>query len=597
MKALKEFTKNDACLFLKKHQYKYYLAASEFVKAFDLNENVFGKIKSLFQKKLTMARIVNQKNQAKKKKYDQIILDSPFYLDNDCEDNVIDADSNKEDEVQIHNKNNKTPSNYFEEECDEILEKIKEVSEKYSKTSECIVSYIVHKIKHTEKCNNLVSKVKCNFNKCNTKGSFGVNLEKALYIKNNLRLSKDTYINLRIMTTDSFQFPSYDIITKLRKEITPTFYHLSYPSPGIKFSYRDAMQMHLQRLQVDISLEPVTYALFVKDGLDGSGSHPVYHQFNPGASSHKKTGKTLITYGFVPYRLVNLEKGLTVWEEKSPNSPEACRPLFIMETKEERNILKKLIPPVQDEITDLKVNGIHIDLGHNKAIVYCHITMSMVDGKMQDLLLGTGGSFCNVCKVSKADSQNLEIIEQGFQMDRSIEFLTNIWDSQNINGEMKSRKGDYCIRFGLTQKPISKFDIKTVPVLHCWLRGFAWAVKFISHVAAGVNNWTNLSDHETSKVGLAKAKLQTIIFKETGIRLDAPGTQTCATGTSTTGNVAKRLLNYQLRPKMVIMIQKKTNRENAVKVLRDINIILRVISSSKKVDFDKVLNIILSMCV
>ena len=105
-----------------------------------------------------------------------------------------------------------------------------------------------------------------------------------------------------------------------------------------------------------------------------------------------------------------------------------------------------------------------------EAIAHCRrATLSMADGKMVTTLLQLGGAYCTMCTKSQAQCHSREIIEEGFVIDRSVESLNDLALSltDEDTGEVVRKRGDYDVRQGVIDKPISKSDItKNIPVCH-----------------------------------------------------------------------------------------------------------------------------------
>ena len=66
-----------------------------------------------------------------------------------------------------------------------------------------------------------------------------------------------------------------------------------------------------------------TLKIRIKDGVDGSGSHAIYHQVN-NAKTHN-----MIMYMFCLLDVVDIQTNLVIFSEKKSNSPHAMRPIFI----------------------------------------------------------------------------------------------------------------------------------------------------------------------------------------------------------------------------------------------------------------------------
>ena len=214
--------------------------------------------------------------------------------------------------------------------------------------------------------------------------------------------------------------------------------------------------------------------------------------------------------------------------------------------------------------------------------------MSMVDGKMHSLLTGLGGAFCCLCTNSEQQCNDIKCISSGFKVDRSLEDTLEICQ-ENMHILENRKTGDYEIRKGVTQQPITIEDITYMHPLHNLLRCFDWLYKICYHATAGHFNWSEAKLSVTNRVGRtlqflkqAKEDIQTRVKNETGITLDEPD-PTGHGGTSTTGNVAKSMLNSTNRSLLTQGIDSSELRSKVDNIILNMGVILAIINSSKKV--------------
>ena len=108
-------------------------------------------------------------------------------------------------------------------------------------------------------------------------------------------------------------------------------------------------------------------------------------------------------------------------------------------------------------------------------------------GRCKKLLVGRGGVFCILCSFSHHDAVLVEQIKEGFEMDDvDIDCLKALYESLEVDGEISKHRGDYEERMGLTQQPITSFNVHTFPILHALLRGLDYCLKIIYKLNAGV---------------------------------------------------------------------------------------------------------------
>ena len=99
--------------------------------------------------------------------------------------------------------------------------------------------------------------------------------------------------------------------------------------------------------------------------------------------------------------------------------------------------------------------------------------LSMADGKMVSILLNLNGAYCTMCTRSQAECQKVEVIEEGFLIDRSVESIGQLALSLTDleTGEVIRKRADYKERQGICGQPITESDLtKNIPVCHSKIR-------------------------------------------------------------------------------------------------------------------------------
>ena len=159
--------------------------------------------------------------------------------------------------------------------------------------------------------------------------------------------------------------------------------------------------------------------------------------------------------------------------------------------KEDKELLEKIVPPVDEEITKLHSSGVIVEVSGKVFNFEVEFIRSMNDGKMQKLLLGRGGAFCLLCPHTQEEAISLQQIKDGFEIrEVEIDELNLLYeDLVDEDGNVVKRRGDYSKRLGLTQCPITGVSIKTFPILHALLRGFDFCLKILHKLNAGVTLW------------------------------------------------------------------------------------------------------------
>ena len=211
-----------------------------------------------------------------------------------------------------------------------------------------------------------------------------------------LEIGKRKYSSFRsICRSENIIFPSYSKLAEYRKDAVLVnelaYVHNDHNiTIGIALSYRRILFQSLTRLFQTLSrLTNSDFPLSVKisDGLDGSGCHQIYNQYelNP-----TPTTKNFILFAFKILAIQNSSNS-QIWEKHSPNSSFGVRPVVLLAQKEcienVKFIMSNLINP---EVAVIEQEGLQFQEGD----VQIKIIRSMLDGKMSGILSGTGGAAC-----------------------------------------------------------------------------------------------------------------------------------------------------------------------------------------------------------
>ena len=154
-----------------------------------------------------------------------------------------------------------------------------------------------------------------------------------------------------------------------------------------------------------------------KLGIDGSGSHQIRHQLAEAGDDleeivdEEEQRKNESSYLGVFWCPLNVKvNNLVVWTNILPNSTMYSRPLCLVREKENRESVLANFQPYIDEaerletpVQDQNFNGHCVDICFNTEL-------SMVDGKMVDLIQGDSGSFCHYCNATRKQANDLTCI-------------------------------------------------------------------------------------------------------------------------------------------------------------------------------------------
>ena len=138
-----------------------------------------------------------------------------------------------------------------------------------------------------------------------------------------------------------------------------------------------------------------------KIGIDGSGSHQIRHQLaeNAGdtenADEVEKKENNYIGVFWCPLNIhVNNQ---LVWQNILPNSIMYSRPLCLLREKESRESVLEHFQPYINQIHEIESTESVITLNTETYALSAHTEISMIDGKMVDLIQGDSGTFWHYC--------------------------------------------------------------------------------------------------------------------------------------------------------------------------------------------------------
>ena len=158
-----------------------------------------------------------------------------------------------------------------------LVEMIKEIAEEEQTTPAYLLGRALQKMYYkTDKRITSIAKLLMN-NSLVTK----LSPESASNLKNYNNLGREGYQRVvrALRSTDIDVFPSWKSLRSFESDITPTIHPLN-DGLGVEFSYEDALTKTTERIleSLDELPEENTLTLYVKDGLDGSGSHSIFNQ-------------------------------------------------------------------------------------------------------------------------------------------------------------------------------------------------------------------------------------------------------------------------------------------------------------------------------
>ena len=425
------------------------------------------------------------------------------------------------------------------------------------------------------------------FNENDISAKSCIPLEVASAIFECAKMSKRVYTDVRILLKNAGAdvLPTYKKLDEFRKQRRPEVVKLDIPYHGVRFDYLKCLEITTSQLCRSIALPAFKnlreIKLVLHDGLDGSGGHSIFNQ----AGSQETNN--IIMYMFRIEMMKDTSDNI-IWENPSHASPLSCRPVMLLMGKETRDNCK-IVSKIQEE---RQGSSFYIDYKGNRLKVNVEAKMSMVDGKLHSLLTGLGGAFCCLCTFTKEECRDPDLITTGFTINRTLEQTLSICN-KDLHLQEQRRVGDYDVRKGVTQEPITTEDMNTLHPLHNLLRCFGWLFKICYHATAGHFSWSeakldvsNRVAHALEFLKIAKESIQEKVKSATSITLEKAD-PTGHGGTSTTGNVAKAMLNTENRKLLTQGIDSTELRGKIDTIVLNMSVILSIINSSKKVNVDE----------
>ena len=405
-------------------------------------------------------------------------------------------------------------------------------------------------------------------------------LNTALTIYADSALGRETYTNQRkLLTANGFNFfPAWGKLRKKQREITPEAQQLPDPRTGVYFHLISAIkttaaQIIPNLLEANIA-DTAELKLKIKFGFDGSGSHAIYNQVN-----NVQTNNIVMTM-FCPLSIENSDAS-RIWNQESPNAAKSQRPIALQMGKESHDNLQYL-SIFNEDIAFLREVGFDIE-GKN---IKTEIQSYLFDRKAADLYLGLGGAYCDLCTFSKDQCIDVDLITAGFNINREIETLHEIFtDLEQEDGTVLKRRNDYDVRQGVTHKPIATNSVKSSQVLHALLRTFDHFMKIAVHLKAEVFDWSE-SPLSMNKQFLddAKSLMKAKIFDKTGRKWDCPD-KTGKGGTTTDGNCARHILHHN---REIVVSEVPDRLQDVLRHYgQQLSVIVRVMSSKEKVNIER----------
>ena len=151
-------------------------------------------------------------------------------------------------------------------------------------------------------------------------------------------------------------------------------------------------------------------------------------------------------------------------------------------------------------------------------------------------------------------------------------------------------KDDFNTRKGLTKEPITTSDQMSICLTHSYINGTHWFIKLIARAYIDYRAWVEKSNMFGDPIRKSTADVIDIIYNKLGMRLEAVCGTGGKTGTSTTGQLGRKVFSEAFVPVLKLMFTSSVNSKYLSQILelhKHLSIILRIVSSTEKVDLAK----------
>ena len=240
----------------------------------------------------------------------------------------------------------------------------------------------------------------------------------------------------------------------------------------------------------------------------------------------------------------------------------------------EENVKFLMDVMINPEVDSIALEGILLLRGLLKVA----FLPTMIDDKMSGILSGAGGAHCQLCTANKSELKDLEIVRNGFPINRSI---TSAKDIFSIVDEEEFLSLPSVQRHGLTHPPLSSIDIIPASPLHTYTCVFHWYMLLIYHIRSGTYTWS------PTKIVIVDSMKFTREFlnDKTGLNIDMPSSDG---GTTSTGNVARScFLNKKNFIHWVCTMIPEELKEPIRTLQTNLSVLLRIFNFSHAIDTDK----------
>ena len=407
----------------------------------------------------------------------------------------------------------------------------------------------------------------------------------------NINLSVQQYQKLRTYLMEhSIYLPPRNEVDSYKKTLQCEFkVEATKTSCSFPVLFNDTVGALLSQQSTSFLGEGDVVKVEGKIGIDGSGSHQIRHQLaedsddegeDDKGKDEKKSETSYIGIFWCPLS-IHVNDAL-FWSNILPNSTMYSRPICLMREKENRESVQEHFKPYIDEMHAMETEESYINIGGKSQLLSVHTELSMVDGKMVDLIQGDAGSFCHYCYVTRAQANDLTCILQGFVIEKSVQEMLEKWD-QIESGEMSyedPKRGGQC------HKPMNNADLRFFAIMHQKLRSLDNCLKMLYHLVSGqTHTWSESNPNVKDAIKKAKKECIDHIRKECRFLVDCP---TQIGGNTNTGPLADNFFSSEHRLKICNVIRKSSDRVAFAELLSYFN---KMLSITQQCDITRIVKI------
>jgi hypothetical protein len=272
------------------------------------------------------------------------------------------------------------------------------------------------------------------------KGKDEMGVEEAEYMKHHeLEISQRKYTDLKLrLDKVGSKIPSAKALYSWEKDF---YYPTEEFHGGLKANLGDMAKHMIQRTcklpDVAKSINALTLEDFplqarINTGFDGSGKQQTAMQASRMSHDISQGNREV---GCASLRDIKTKHGVSIFDNEFKASPSGMLPWMIVPEKENRELMEKFMPLLNEETKELEENPIEIVLESGVTVpIQVKVDLVYVDGKAIKEASGLGGAACVLCTSPDKDIHDVAKVKDGFLLDRSmkdaVEIAERLYDEE-----------------------------------------------------------------------------------------------------------------------------------------------------------------------